>query len=627
VNRFTPRIAKCIVLALLLAPTAVGAQSGLLGSLLGNLPIVGPLLNSVLFPLVGSLLSTDLLQLVVTGDDRPVRAIVRGDVAAIKTAANRDGIPVLRVLDGLVVVEAAPSVLEALQGVAGVASISLDNIVGPMMSVSDKAMLADQARAASGGLLFGLLGTPAVNGRGIGVAVVDSGIAAHSRLSGKVVASVNFASGETGTGDAFGHGTHIAGIIAGTVSSYSPTPLFKSGVAPGAHLINVRVLGSQGLGYTSDVIAGIQWVIANRSRYSIRVVNLSLGHPIQAPCAFDPLCLAAEQAVASGLVVVASAGNNGKDAEGRRVLGSISTPGNAPGVITVGALNTWNTVTRDDDTVTTYSSRGPTRYDMTMKPDVVAPGNKIVSLTAAGSYLSARYPELRVAGSGTNAYSMMSGTSMASAMVSGGAALLLESAPSLTARHVKVALQVTASTMPREGLVSAGTGSVNLHAARKVGGTTISLLGIPLTTVSGSPVVGSGFAYLNPGAKLDQSAGRAGLRVFGLIDVTRSGLPSRYSYTGPAQMIWGDINWWTSDQQMIWGDQILNPGSQQMIWGDQVFNPSGQQMIWGDQLYNASGQQMIWGDQTTGQQMIWGDADTSNANQMIWGDSTKGDGQ
>ena len=144
------------------------------------------------------------------------------------------------------------------------------------------------------------------------------------------------------------------------------------------------MLNREGLGFTSDVIAGIQWVVANRAKYGIRVMNLSLGHPIQQPCAFDPLCLAAESAVASGVVVVASAGNAGKDDEGRTVLGSVSTPGNAPGVITVGALNTWNTVSRDDDTVTTYSSRGPTRFDMLLKPDVVAPGNKIVSLKAAG---------------------------------------------------------------------------------------------------------------------------------------------------------------------------------------------------------------------------------------------------
>jgi len=602
-----------VIVAVLLAPTAVGAQSGLLGSLLGNLPIVGPLVNNLLLPLVGSLLSSDLLQLVVNGDDRPVRAIVRGDVAAIQEAAARDGIPVLRVLSGMVVVEATPSVLDALQNVAGVVSISLDNLVSPMMSVSDRAMAADQARAGSGGLLGALLGTPSVNGKGIGVAVVDSGIAtSHSALAGKVVASVNYATGESSATDAFGHGTHIAGIIAGSIS-YGPTSLYKNGVAPGAHLVNVRVLNRVGVGYTSDVIAGIQWVVANRTNYSIRVMNLSLGHPIQAPCGFDPLCLAAEDAVAKGLVVVASAGNSGKDAAGNPVLGSVSTPGNAPAVITVGALNTWNTVGRDDDTVASYSSRGPTRYDMTLKPDVVAPGNKIVSLEAAGSYLAKTYPSLHVAGSGNNAYSMMSGTSMAAAMVSGGAALLLQSTPSLTPRHVKVALQVTAEFMPEAGLVAGGTGSVNLAAARKMASGD-GLLGVLSSLIGGKTVTGSGFAYLKPGARLDQSS--SGLtRVFGLIDQRRPGWSSRSSWTTPAQIIWGETNMWTADQQIIWGEQIFNPAGQQIIWGEQVYNPTGQQIIWGEQVYNPSGQQIIWGE-----------ADYSNANQIIWGESVP-DGQ
>ena len=622
-KRFTPRLAKLVVVVLLLSPTAVGAQSGLLGSILGNLPIVGPLVRNLVVPLVGGLLSTDLLNLVVSGDDSPVRAIVRGDTDAIQAAAAGYNIPVLRVLADLVVVVAPPSVLDAMQGVAGIESISLDNIVRSTMSVSDKAMLADQARASSGGLL-GLLGTPAVSGKGIGVAIVDSGIAAHSRLNGKVIAAVNFATGETGTGDGFGHGTHIAGIIAGQASSTSPTPLFKNGIAPGANLINVRVLNRVGSGYTSDVIAGIEWVIANKGKYGIRVVNLSLGHPIVQSCALDPLCLEAEKAVAAGLVVVASAGNTGKDAEGRMVLGSISTPGNAPGVITVGALNTWGTVDRSDDTVTTYSSRGPTRYDMTMKPDVVAPGNKIVSLSAAGSYLAVNYPQQYVAGSGNNAYVVMSGTSMAAAMISGGAALLLESAPTLTARHVKVALQVTASAMPHEGLVSAGTGSVNLYSARKVGGSTVSLLGVlPIANVSGTAVVSRGFAYLNPGAKLDQSIGQAGLRVFGLYDVARYGLPSRYSTTMPAQILWGDMNMWTADQQILWGDQLFNPAGQQILWGDQIYNPSGQQILWGDQIYNPNGQQILWGDQTAGQQILWGDTSQNSGQQILCGDSVK----
>ena len=518
------RIVKVVVLCVALSAGTVSAQSGgLLGILpiLGELPLIGPLISKL--PIVGGLLSTDLLGLVLSGDDQPVRAIIRGDVTAIQTVAARDGIRVLRVLSGYVVVEATPSQLQALQGIPGIHAITRDNLVRPQMSVSLKTMATDQARAGSGGLLnLGLIGaTPAISGKGIGVAVIDSGIATHSALSGKVVASVNFATGETSTSDGFGHGTHIAGIIAG-VSNYGPTPLFKTGVAPGAHLVNVRVLNREGVGYTSDVIAGIQWVKANRTRYAIRVVNLSLGHPIVDRVSTTRSASQQKTPCKSGLVVVASAGNSGKDAEGRTVLGGISTPGNAPSVITVGALNTWNTTSLSDDTVASYSSRGPTRYDMLLKPDVVAPGNKIVSLEAYGSYLAKTYPALRVAGSGTNAFRQMSGTSMAAAMVSGGAALLLESSPGLTVRQLKVALQVTAAPKPSEGLIAAGTGSVNLYAARKFAAPQ-ELLGLITTTnISGQLVSGGGLTYLATGAKVDMSnAGYAGLRAFGLIDIRK----------------------------------------------------------------------------------------------------------
>jgi len=609
-------ILRVAVLGLCLSVSVSAQTGGLLGVLpvLGQLPIIGPLISKL--PIVGGLLSTDLLDLVLSGDDRPVRAIVRGDVGAIQAVAARDGLRVVRVLNGLVVIEATGQQLAALQGLPGIDAISRDALVRPMMSVSLKAMATEQAKAGTSGFL-GLLGaTPAISGKGVGVAVIDSGIAPHAALSGKVVASVNFATGETGASDAFGHGTHVAGIIAG-VSTHGPTALFKTGVAPGSHLVNVRVLGREGVGYTSDVIAGMQWVIANKKRYAIRVVNLSLGHPIVEPCFFDPLCLAAEDAVKSGLVVVASAGNYGKDAEGRQVLGSISTPGNAPSVITVGALNTWNTTSLSDDTVATYSSRGPTRYDLLVKPDVVAPGNKIVSLEASGSYLAAKYPSLRVAGSGTNAFRQMSGTSMAAAMISGGAALLLESSPSLTPRQVKVALQVTAAPKPSEGLIAAGTGSVNLHAARKFAAPQQLLGLLPTSTISGQFVGGSGLTYLATGAKVDMSnAGYAGLRVFGLIDLRKQ--PwwlSRTSMTGPSQLVWGDVSTWTYEQQLVWGDHLMHTGSYQLVWGDQIFNPSGQQLVWGDQLYS-----------TSGQQLVWGDADVTHANQLVWGDGIP-DGQ
>ena len=145
--------------------------------ILGELPLIGPLISKL--PIVGGLLSTDLLGLVLSGDDQPVRAIIRGDVNAIQAVAARDGLRVLRVLSGFVVVEATPSQLQALQGIPGIHAITRDALVRPKMSVSLKTMATDQARAGSGGLLgLGLIGaTPAISGKGIGVAVIDSGIA------------------------------------------------------------------------------------------------------------------------------------------------------------------------------------------------------------------------------------------------------------------------------------------------------------------------------------------------------------------------------------------------------------------------------------------------------------------
>ena len=135
----------------------------------------------------------------------------------------------------------------------------------------------------------------------------------------------------------------------------------------------MRVLGQTGIGYTSEVIAGIDWVIANRAKYGIRIINLSLGRPVAEPVETDPLCQAVSRAVRAGIVVVASAGNNGVTATGARVLGGISSPGNSPDVITVGALDTRGTADRNDDRVADFSSRGPTRFDFNVKPDVVAP--------------------------------------------------------------------------------------------------------------------------------------------------------------------------------------------------------------------------------------------------------------
>jgi serine protease AprX len=598
-------------------------------------------------------LSGDLVALLLGGDDAPVRAIIRGDVAVIQSLAQRDQLPVKRVLEGMVVVEATPSQLGALRLVNGVLGISRDALVAPFMTVSAKAMAADQARAATSGFL-GIGAYPAVTGKGVGVAVIDSGIAtSHQALAGKVTASVNFTSDSTAN-DGFGHGTHIAGIIAGlpTAANYV-TPLYKGGIAPGAHLINVKVLSSQGSGYTSDVIAGIQWTIANRGKYAIKVVNLSLGHPQVEPCLTDPLCLAVEKAAMAGLVVVVSAGNSGKDAAGREVLASITTPGVAPSAITVGALNTWGTDTPADDSIATYSSRGPTRFELGLKPDVVAPGNKIVSLRAPGSYLVSQYPDLHVAGGGNNGYMKMSGTSMAAGMVSGGAALLLEGG-TLTARQIKLALQLSAGFMAEPGLLRAGLGRVNLYSARRVNNTVTGLTGvIPPVTIAGRKVTPGGLMTMGGRPLLDGLLAPLGTRTIGVLELFAnwfdlSFIPARLAALQGSQIVWGDqslvqqIVWGDNSlvgQQIVWGD--LTPWGQQIVWGDHSLgqqivwgdNSLGQQIVWGDQSLSQQivwgdhtlGQQIVWGDQTLGQQIVWGDH-TSYGYQIVWGDQTP-DGQ
>src|SRR5690606_31929929 len=160
-------------------------------------------------------ISSDLLALLLSGGDDPVRAIIRGDVSAIVQAASRDGLAVVKVLDGFVVLEAPPSALDVLRSVPGVEAVSRDLRVVPAMAVSDRAMGGDQARGPIRGPL-GLVTAPGVTGQGIGVAIVDSGIAPHPALDGKVVAAVSFVPGDPSVGDRYGHGTHIAGLVAGT---------------------------------------------------------------------------------------------------------------------------------------------------------------------------------------------------------------------------------------------------------------------------------------------------------------------------------------------------------------------------------------------------------------------------
>jgi serine protease AprX len=154
------------------------------------------------------------------------------------------------------------------------------------------------------------------------------------------------------------------------------------GLAPDAHVVSVKVLGADGSGHVSDLIEGIDWVIANRQRFQINIINLSLGAPVEQSWRDDPVCQAIERAWRVNIVTVAAAGNVGKTSDGKEILGGVTSPGNCPYAITAGAVNTKGTPFRSDDVMATYSSRGPTMIDRLLKPDLVAPGNKVRSLLA-----------------------------------------------------------------------------------------------------------------------------------------------------------------------------------------------------------------------------------------------------
>jgi serine protease AprX len=543
-------------------------------------------------------LSGDLELLVRSRSARRQRVIVQGTAEALSNLERRHRVRVVRMLEQGAVIEANASEVERIAADAAYAHMSGDLPVRSSMSVSNKSTAADQARSGSSGLL-GLLGSiSGVTGRNIGIAVIDSGIASdHKALYGKVKKRVDYVRDRSTSLDPFGHGTHIAGLIAGQASAASGvTKSYTGGLAPGAHLIDVRVLGADGTGLTSDVIDGIDWVIANWKTYNIRVINLSLGHAVMESSDTDPLCLAVKRAVDAGIVVIASSGNRGKTDTGQPILGGITSPGNSPYAITVGALNTWQTVERSDDSVTTYSSRGPTRFDLAVKPDVVAPGNKIVSLKSAGSYLPTAYPTTHVAGSSSNAYMRLSGSSMATGVVAGGAALLLHGNSGYTPRQIKLLLQTGSTYLVRDGLVAGGAGSVNIWSSRRaqVNGLDDLLGALPL--IGGLFAQPGGAAYWDRGGMSERLYQGTGFNLLGLgklLDAllrpnnlawdtlhlvgSNNSLPS----TGANHIIWGDITHWTSDQHIIWGDNITNPQGQHIIWGDTQMT-EGYHIIWGD---------------------------------------------
>jgi serine protease AprX len=299
-------------------------------------------------------------------------------------------------------------------------------------------------------------------GKGVTVAILDSGVAADMDLvepANRILASVNFADVRTSS-DPGGHGTHIAGIVAGNGSRSGGEFV---GIAPQANIVDVRVLGSVGSGRISSVVRGIEWVIAHRAVYNIRVINLSFGARANLSYRADPLSSAVEIAWRNGLVVVAAAGNGGP------VRDTVVTPGIDPYAITVGATDDRGTLSRRDDMLAWFSAWGSA--DSNAKPDLVAPGRRLVSLRVPGSALDTLFPDRVVVARNGSTYFRLTGTSMATAVVSGAAALLLARKPDLTPDQVKALLVGTTQPYGQDSgqvlpdPIAGGSGLLDAYAA------------------------------------------------------------------------------------------------------------------------------------------------------------------
>jgi serine protease AprX len=299
-----------------------------------------------------------------------------------------------------------------------------------------------------------------VTGRGVTVAVLDTGVASVPDLAGRLVqvrddvtgkvTPCKNLSGELDCNDRYGHGTFIAGLVAGNGASSGGK---WKGVAPEAGILSVKAAGADGAADVSNILAAIQWVVSFKDHYNIRVLNLSLGTDSKQDWKVDPLNYAVERAWAAGMTVVVAASNEGPAA------GTITKPADDPWVITVGATDDRGTAGVSDDRLPDFSGRGPTAHGLA-KPDVAAPGAHVISLRAPGSTIDTTYPYY-VDGS----YRQGSGTSMATGVVSGVAALTLQANPDFTPDRVKYALTATARDAASDDPMAVGSGVVDASAA------------------------------------------------------------------------------------------------------------------------------------------------------------------
>jgi serine protease AprX len=457
-------------------------------------------------------------------------------------------------------------------------------------------------------------------GRGVGIAVIDSGIAPVPDLAGRITAFYDFTAGGIATwpSDAYGHGTHVSGLIAGSgAMSLGSYP----GIAPEARLIGLKVLDANGGGYTSDVIAAIEFAVVNRKLLGIDIINLSLGHPILEPVATDPLVQAVEQAAAAGIVVVTSAGNYGESKDTRKTgFAGITSPGNAPSALTVGAFQTQHTIERGDDVVPAFSSRGPTWFDSTIKPDVLAPGVGLLATTNPASTLAK-------GGHAATGYLALSGTSMASAVASGVVALMIEANrldniyTRLTPNTVKLLLQYSALQVAKpSSAIELIEGAGGINAA---GAVDLARAINPSTPVGGH--------WLERGVTTATRIGNTLLswtrRVTWGDRLVAGEAISRKERAWSSKPVWGTAQTWSSDTWLT-ASTVLDTfdfWSSEIVKGSKPVKAQDDHIVWGNAVdtgsvsgncSSAEDDHIVWGS-AEDDHVVWGNCD----DHIVWGNT------
>jgi serine protease AprX len=367
---------------------------------------------------------------------------------------------------------AAAAVLDALPGIVVTpdAQVSLQDVPESTGPHAPSDAFLTQTGASQ-------LAAQGDTGQGVTVAVVDTGIDQLPDFSGRLIGGVDLTGGGDPFQDSYGHGTFVAGLIAGDGASSNGQ---YSGEAPGANLVSIKVAGANGLTNLGTIIQGLQWAVDHQALYQIKVLNLSLGFQSSESTVVNPLDLAVSAVWNAGITVVASAGNAGP------FNGTILSPGDDPLVITVGALDDMGAATdsTNGDEMTDFSSAGPTSPDGWVKPDLVTSGRSVVSLAAPGSSLVSEYPSAQI---GTANFTG-SGTSFSTAITSGAVALILQDNPGLTPNQVKARLLGNTNPGPIGNPFVDGHGALNVYAAATSGPMNLSQSGLVLPALAGLPV-------------------------------------------------------------------------------------------------------------------------------------------